>query len=66
MGEMAEKGESPYNNKQEGKFGWLWTAHVNCSPGGTFVNHSCMNLSNTKENRSYRNILCNYSGSDIV
>ena len=42
---MAGKGESPYNIKQEGKFGWLWTAHLNCSPGGTFVKHSCMNLS---------------------
>ena len=45
MGKMAGKGESPYNIKQEGKFGWLWTAHLNCSPGGTFVKHSCMNLS---------------------
>ena len=63
---MAGKGESPYNIKQEGKFGWLWTAHLNCSSRGTFVKHSCMNLSNTKEHRSYRNILCNYSGSDIV
>ena len=42
---MARKGESPYNIKQEGKFGWLRTAHLNCSPGGTFVKHICMNMS---------------------
>ena len=45
MGKMAGKGESPYNIKQEGKFGWLWTAHLNGSPGGTFVKSSCLNLS---------------------
>ena len=45
MGKIARKGESPYNNKLEGKFGWLWTAQLNCSPGGTFVKHSCMILS---------------------
>ena len=48
MGKMAGKGESPYNIKQEGKFRWLWTAHLNCSPGGTFVKHSCMHLSNLR------------------
>ena len=55
MGKMARKGESPYNIKQEGKFGWLWTAHLNCSPGGTFVKHSCMNLSKL---RNIDQILC--------
>ena len=44
MGKMAGKGGSPYNIKQEGKFGWLSTVHLNCGPGGTFVKHSCMNL----------------------
>ena len=44
MGKMAGKGESLYNIKQEGKFGWLWTDHLNCSPGGAFVKHNCMNL----------------------
>ena len=48
MGKMVRKGESPYDIKQEGKIGWLWTAHLNCSPGGTFVKHSCMNLSNLR------------------
>ena len=45
MGKKARKGESPYNIKQEGKFVWFWTAHLNCSPGGTFVKSSCLNLS---------------------
>ena len=45
---MTGKGESPYNIKVEGKIGWLWNAHLNCSPGGTFCKHSRMTLSNIR------------------
>ena len=48
MGEMAGYGESPYNIKQEGKSGWLWEAHLNCNPGGLFVNHNLIMLSNIR------------------
>ena len=45
---MAGKVESRYSIKQEGNNGWLWNAHLNCRPGGTFVMHSSMILSNIR------------------
>ena len=50
-GAMAQKGDSPYNIKQEDKSGWLWDAHKNRSPGGLF------HVEQYKEHRSIRNIL---------
>ena len=34
---MDKKGESTYNNEQEGNHGWLWNAHLNRIPGGTLL-----------------------------
>ena len=34
---IAKKGESLYNIKQEGNYGCLWNAHLNRSPGGTLL-----------------------------
>ena len=49
MGEMAGKGKSSYNIKQEGKSEWLWDAHLNRSSGGLFTKHNLMMLSNIRK-----------------
>ena len=36
-GNMAKKGESPYNIEQEGNHGCLWNSHLNHSPGDTLL-----------------------------
>ena len=45
---MAIKGESPYDIEQEGNHGCLWNSHLNRSPGGHFVKHRLMILSNIR------------------